>query len=207
MRVIAGKYRSRTLKAAEHFRPTTDRARETLFNILQNEIPDSVFVDAFAGSGSVGIEAISRGASIVYFIESNPKALRVLDQNLTSLSEVGRPWPPATGTSSGHEGPPYEKSSEGESWRILTMDVWKALEFLPQQLPTVDIFFFDPPYEFVKYPQLLQHVANLYSAATYIVEHSSRSRLEIPPELEQNRTIRIGETTLSFFRKKLQEQE
>jgi 16S rRNA (guanine(966)-N(2))-methyltransferase RsmD len=207
MRVIAGKFRSRTLKTAEHFRPTTDRARETLFNILQNEIPDSIFVDAFAGSGSVGIEAISRGASKVYFIESNPKTLRVLDQNLTSLTE-GHPWPPTTtGDSGGHEGPPTGSSSEGESWRILTMDVWKALDILPQQLPVVDIFFFDPPYQFVKYLQLLQHAAKLYPGATFIVEHSSRSDLEIPPELEQSRIVRIGETTLSFFRKKLQEPE
>jgi 16S rRNA (guanine966-N2)-methyltransferase len=181
MRIIAGKYRSRTLKTTEHFRPTTDRARETLFNILQNEIPNSVFVDAFAGSGSVGIEAISRGASKVYFIESNPKTLRVLEQNLRACCE-------------------------GESWRILTMDVWKALDILPQQLPVVDIFFFDPPYQFTKYLQLLQR-AKLYAGTTLIVEHSSRTNLEIPPELEQTRTIRIGETTISFFRNKLQEQE
>ena len=183
MRIIAGKYRSRTLKTTEHFRPTTDRARETLFNVLQNEIPDSIFVDAFAGSGSVGIEAISRGASKVYFIESNPKTLRVLEQNLISLSE------------------------DGHSWRILTMDVWKALDILPQQLPVVDIFFFDPPYEFQKYLQLLERTAKLYPNATFIVEHSSRSALEISSELERTRTIRIGETTLSFFRNKLQEQE
>jgi 16S rRNA (guanine966-N2)-methyltransferase len=182
MRVIAGKYRSRTLKTTEHFRPTTDRARETLFNVLQNEVPGSVFVDAFAGSGSVGIEAISRGASKVYFIESNPKTLRVLEQNLSACCE-------------------------GESWRILTMDVWKALDILPQQLPVVDIFFFDPPYQFVKYLHLLQHVAKLYPDSTFIVEHSSRSDLEVPPELERTRAIRIGETTLSLFKNKLQEPE
>ena len=179
MRVIAGKYRSRTLKAGEHFRPTTDRVRETLFNVLQNQIPDSIFVDVFAGSGSVGIEAISRGAAKVYFIESNRKALFVFEQNL-------------------------EACCEDEFWRILTMDVWKALDVLPQQLPTVDIFFFDPPYEFVNYSKLLQHAAKPYPEATFIVEHSSRNRLETPMELEETRSIRIGETTLSFFRKKLQ---
>ncbi|MCI0413546.1 16S rRNA (guanine(966)-N(2))-methyltransferase RsmD [bacterium] len=179
MRVIAGKFRSRTLKAAGHFRPTTDRVRETLFNILQNEIQDSVFVDAFAGSGSVGIEAISRGASKVIFIESNRKALLQLEQNL-------------------------ESCCEGESWRILTMDTWKALTLLPQQLSHVDLIFFDPPYEFSKYPQLLQEAAKSFPDATTIVEHSSRSKMEIPLELEQIKTVRIGETTLSFFRKKLQ---
>jgi 16S rRNA (guanine966-N2)-methyltransferase len=180
MRVIAGKYRSRTLKTTEHFRPTTDRTRETLFNILQNQIPNSVFVDAFAGSGSVGIEAISRGASMVYFIESNPKTLRVLDQNLQACCE-------------------------GESWRILTMDVWKALEILPKQQLVVDIFFFDPPYQFSKYFQLLERAAKSYAEAVFIVEHSSRTDLDTPPELERTRAIKIGETTLSFFTNKLQE--
>ncbi len=179
MRIIAGKFRSRTLKAAEHFRPTTDRVRETLFNILQNEIQDSVFVDAFAGSGSVGIEAMSRGAAKVYFIESNRKALSVLEQNL-------------------------EACGEGESWRILTLDVWKALQILPEQLSSADLLFFDPPYAFAKYSQLLEATAKSFPDATCIIEHSSRSHFEIPPELEQTRTTCIGETTLSFFRKKLQ---
>ncbi|HSP05929.1 MAG TPA: RsmD family RNA methyltransferase, partial [Acidobacteriota bacterium] len=74
MRVIAGKYRNRTLKADDHFRPTSDRVRETLFNILQSELEDCVFVDAFAGSGAVGIEALSRGARIVYFLENHRKS-------------------------------------------------------------------------------------------------------------------------------------
>jgi 16S rRNA (guanine966-N2)-methyltransferase len=102
MRVIAGKFRSRNLKTGDNFRPTTDRTRETLFNILQTEIEGSTFMDAFAGSGSVGIEALSRSARRVYFIESNRKALRVLEQNLLSCCEQ-------------------------ESWRIFTTDVWKAL--------------------------------------------------------------------------------
>jgi 16S rRNA (guanine966-N2)-methyltransferase len=179
MRVIAGKFRSRTLKTSDNLRPTTDRVRETLFNILQNEIPGSIFVDAFAGSGSVGIEAISRGAAMTYFIESNRKALQVLEKNLESLGPA--------------------------SWRILTMDAWKALEILPQQVPAVDLFFFDPPYTFTKYAHLLMAAADKYPQARLIVEHSSRASWEMPPGLEQTRSIRIGETQLSFFTKVLQE--
>lgn len=181
MRVIAGKFRSRTLKAADHFRPTTDRVRETLFNILQHEIEGSVFVDAFAGSGSAGIEAVSRGASFTCFIESNRKALKVLEQNLESLGSG--------------------------AWKILAMDVWKALEILPQQLPAVDIFFFDPPYAFQKYSRLVEAAGKSHPLALHIVEHSSRTTIETPDGFEQIRTIRVGETQLSFFRKVLQDGE
>ena len=136
-------------------------------------------MDAFAGSGSVGIEAISRGAATTYFIESNRKALQILEQNLESLTPA--------------------------SWRILTMDVWKALEILPQQLPSVDLFFFDPPYTFTKYAQLLMAAATRYPQARFIVEHSSRSSWEMPALFEQTRSIRTGETQLTFFTRLLQE--
>jgi len=173
MRVIAGKMRSRSLKAGENFRPTTDRARETLFNILQMEIQGSTFVDAFAGSGSVGIEAISRSASKVYFIEYNRKALQVLEENLLACCQT-------------------------ESWRIFTMDVWKALEVLPKD---VDLLYFDPPYEFQKYSKLLIETGVNFPDALYILEHSSRKKIETPAGFEQIRTTRIGETEISFYRK------
>lgn len=181
MRVIAGKYRSRILKAGEHFRPTTDRVRETLFNILQNEIAESVFVDAFAGSGSVGMEALSRGASQVWFIESNKKAVKILEENSRLLEE--------------------------ESWKILELDVWKALAILPEKLPHVDIFFFDPPYEFIHYAKLLMAAGRPYPNALFVFEHSSRTVWDCPVAFKEIRSTRIGETQLSFFRKVLQEQE
>lgn len=172
MRVIAGKFRSRTLRAGENFRPTTDRTRETLFNILQTEIEGSTFVDAFAGSGSVGIEALSRSAKKVYFIESNRKALQILEQNVLSCCEQ-------------------------ESWRIFTADVWKTLDILPRD---IDILYFDPPYEFQKYTKLLSHAGKNFPKALFIIEHSSRHNIEAPSDFELLRTVRIGETELSFFR-------
>ena len=165
--------RGRTLKVGENYRPTTDRARETLFNILQTEIEGSTFVDAFAGSGSVGIEAISRSAAMVYFVESNRKALQTLEQNLLACCKE-------------------------EAWRIFTMDVWKSLEVLPKN---VDIFFFDPPYEFEKYSKLLIETGKNFPDATYVVEHSSRQQIETPSGFEQIRVIRIGDTQISFYRK------
>ena len=84
MRVIAGTARSLPLKTPEGMdtRPTTDRIKETLFNMLQTDIPDCVFVDIFSGSGGIGIEALSRGARKAYFIENAPKAIACIEQNL-----------------------------------------------------------------------------------------------------------------------------
>jgi len=84
MRVIAGTARSLPLKAPEGLdtRPTTDRIKETLFNMLQPDLPGSVFLDLFSGSGGIGIEALSRGAGRVYFVENAPKAISCIQQNL-----------------------------------------------------------------------------------------------------------------------------
>ena len=91
MRVIAGQYRHRRLlaPAGRALRPSSDRLRESLFNILGERIEAAVFVDAFAGTGAVGIEALSRGATAVVWIESAPMALRTLRANLSELGIAG----------------------------------------------------------------------------------------------------------------------
>ena len=85
MRVIAGTARSLPLKtpAGMETRPTTDRIKETLFNIIQAHIPGCVFIDIYSGSGGIGIEALSRGAKKAYFIDNSPKAAACIEQNLT----------------------------------------------------------------------------------------------------------------------------
>src|SRR5277367_1500668 len=87
MRVIAGKFRSRVLKGPGKLclRPTSDRLRETLFNVLGASVEDSLFVDLFAGTGAIGVEAISRGARDVVFVESHAATARLLQQNLAAL--------------------------------------------------------------------------------------------------------------------------
>src|SRR5882757_9355909 len=87
MRLIAGRYRSRKLNApaGTSTRPTSDRLRETLFNVVGPRVPDSVWLDLYAGTGAVGIEAISRGARQIYFVESEKKAARIIRDNLKSL--------------------------------------------------------------------------------------------------------------------------
>ncbi|MBQ9989485.1 MAG: 16S rRNA (guanine(966)-N(2))-methyltransferase RsmD [Lachnospiraceae bacterium] len=120
MRVIAGTARSLPLKAPEGMetRPTTDRIKETLFNMLQNRIGGAVFADVFSGSGGIGIEALSRGASKAYFIENNKKALSCIQENLRFTK--------------------LEKSS-----MIMNTDACAAIDRITE---VVDIIFMDPPY-------------------------------------------------------------
>src|SRR6201999_2115525 len=91
VRVIGGTYRSRVLNAPRGLdtRPTSDRLRETLFNVLAPRIHGARFADLFAGSGAVGIEAISRGAAFVWFAENAPAALRAIRENLARLKVAG----------------------------------------------------------------------------------------------------------------------
>ncbi|MCM1190914.1 MAG: 16S rRNA (guanine(966)-N(2))-methyltransferase RsmD [Butyrivibrio sp.] len=122
MRVIAGTAGSLPLKTPEGLdtRPTTDRIKETLFNMLQPDIPGAVFVDLFSGSGAIGIEALSRGAERAYFVDNSPKALACIQQNLTFTKTANRAI-------------------------VLKQDVCSALSGIRER--KVDIVFMDPPYD------------------------------------------------------------
>ena len=124
MRVIAGSARSLPLKtpAGMGTRPTTDRIKETLFNMLQPYIGECVFVDLFSGSGAIGIEALSRGAARAYFVENDRRAIKCIEENL----KFTRLW---------------------ERARVLPMNAETAGEFLRTQEETVDVIFMDPPYD------------------------------------------------------------
>lgn len=121
MRVIAGTARSLPLKTPEGMdtRPTTDRIKETLFNMLQPHLPDCVFVDLFSGSGQIGIEALSRGAKHAYFVENGAKAFACIQQNVKFAGMEER----AT---------------------LLRQDVMGALTAVHEK--EVDVIFMDPPY-------------------------------------------------------------
>lgn len=124
MRVIAGKARRLKLVTIEgnETRPTTDRVKETLFNILQPELPGCRFLDLFAGSGAIGIEALSRGAGEAVFVEQNRKVLACIKENL----QTTRLFPDA---------------------RVLECDVLTGLKRLERDGQPFDIIFMDPPYE------------------------------------------------------------
>lgn len=121
MRVIAGTRRSLPLKSPEGTitRPTTDRIKETLFNMLQNDIYDTVFVDLFSGSGSIGIEALSRGARKCYFVESNRDAIQCIQDNLRFTKFLDQAV-------------------------VLKQE---ALSGIDQIMEPIDIMFMDPPYD------------------------------------------------------------
>lgn len=135
MRIIAGTARSLPLKSIEgrETRPTTDRIKETLFNILQSGIAGSSFLDLFAGSGQIGLEALSRGADHAVFVESNKKACACIADNIRFTR--------------------FEKQSE-----LLTMEVLGALRSLEGK-DTFDYIFMDPPYKSAQEKEVLAYLA------------------------------------------------
>ena len=156
MRVIAGVARSMPLKTPEgaDTRPTTDRIKETLFNILQNDIPGAVFVDLFSGSGGIGIEALSRGAGKAYFIENAPNALRCIQENLN-----------------------FTKMTDKAV--VLKQDAVSGLNGIFEK--SVDIIFMDPPYDCgheERVLDVLQHMKYVTEDTLIIVEASLRTDME-----------------------------
>lgn len=182
MRVIAGTYRSRRLAAPPGLatRPTSDRLRETLFNILAARIPGATFADLYAGSGANGIEALSRGASMVLFVENAEPAMEAIRLNLKSLGIV-----------SGYGLEPRSVSS--------------FLRRLAQRARKLDIVFLDPPYESEEYAATLEllggECASLLSADSIVVaEHRRRIPLsERYGALARYRVKEQGDAALSFF--------
>jgi 16S rRNA (guanine966-N2)-methyltransferase len=187
MRVIAGKFRSRQLKSLKSaaLRPTSDRLRETLFNILGDLVVGARFIDAFAGTGAVGIEALSRGATEVILIEKHPATAAVIKKNLESL-QIAK-----------------------EEARVLPIDVLHALEMLANEKSSSrearDILFLDPPYDHAaEYERVLSFVGSatlLNEDALVIAEHRRNSALPQTVEnLQCVRVLRQGDATLSFYR-------
>ncbi len=185
MRVIAGKYRSRPLRSLRglDLRPTADRLRETLFNVLTAGNPEalagSVWLDLYAGTGAVGIEAISRGASMVYFVESSTSAAKLIKRNVESLD-----------IRSGFE--------------ILRLDVSRALHTLEGR-SAASFIFLDPPYrletEYQKTLEALSRSSIVGATTLVIAEHLKK----YDPDEQFGRLVRFrkleqGDSALSFYR-------
>ena len=161
MRVIAGTARSLPLKtpSGEGTRPTTDRIKETLFNILQKDIPGSVFVDVFSGSGGIGIEALSRGSSRVYFIENAKEPLACIAENLKFTRFEDRAV-------------------------VLRQDAVAALSGIPEE--EVDILFMDPPYDQEQERRVLEALRGMSYVTEntlIIVEASLKTHMDYAQEL------------------------
>jgi 16S rRNA (guanine966-N2)-methyltransferase len=187
MRVIAGKYRSRQLRSLPglDLRPTADRLRETLFNVLTAGNPTAldgtVWLDLYAGTGAVGIEAVSRGASMVYFAESAVRAAELIRKNLSSLGI-------------------------GTGFQILKQDSIRTLRTLESGGAFADFVFLDPPYDMEgAYTQALFSLAKspvLKPEAIVIAEHPKRfDPGEQFASLHRYRKLLQGDAALSFYRK------
>lgn len=186
MRIIAGKFRSRLLKSVKGMalRPTSDKLRETLFNVLDELVVSTRFMDLFAGSGAVGIEALSRGAREAIFVEKHPPTAALIKKNLESLDI-------RTGA------------------RVVAADALKALERFTEEPSAsnagIDILFLDPPYaETEQYKSVLAFLgdANLLAENAVVIAEHQRS-LDLPEafgKLERVRVLRQGDAALTFYR-------
>ena len=181
MRVIAGTYRSRPLAAPRGLdtRPTSDRLRETLFNVIAGRVPGARFADLYAGSGAVGIEAISRGAAEVFFAEKNPAALAAIRANLRTLKISGG----------------FQVEGSG------TAGLLKWLTGKP-----LDVVFLDPPYDDAEeYRRTLTALGTatnelLAGDALVIAEHTRKQPLlDAYGSLRRTRTLLQGDAALSFY--------
>lgn len=183
MRVIAGKFRSRTLMSLEGLetRPTYDRLKETLFNVLASAgmVAECAWVDLFAGTGAVGIEALSRGAASVHFAESSSKAARVLRQNLAALGV--------------------------EADDVAERDAADALRQWEKAGVQFDVCFLDPPYRLHGvYGEILRTIARgkiLGAGGIVVAEHEKRfDPGDGEGNLKRYRLLKQGESALSFYR-------
>jgi 16S rRNA (guanine966-N2)-methyltransferase len=181
MRIVAGKFGSRRLAGpkGDALRPTSDRLRETLFDILQSEIEGSVFVDAYAGTGAVGIEALSRGAREVYFLEKHRRAVALIHANLRALE--------------------IESGAE-----LLPLDAARGMALLAGRGLVADFIFLDPPYDDRgEYEKIFDALDSSPLAAPHTqIIFERRRKLALPERcgrLQRRRTVEQGDAALDFY--------
>jgi 16S rRNA (guanine966-N2)-methyltransferase len=175
MRIIAGRLKGRRLKAPawEGLRPTSDKLRETLFNILAPRISGARVLDGFAGTGAVGIEAISRGAAHVTFIEKDRRAVALIEENLTACDVEG-------------------------GYTIHRGDAAAVLPGLSSN--SFDLILLDPPYDIMTMTPVLDASTRVLAAGGLVVlEHATRREPEPAARLEVVRRVKSGDSTLTFF--------
>jgi len=177
LRIVAGKYRGRTLLefGGEDIRPTADRVRESLFNIIQNKTPNSVFLDLYSGTGAIGIEALSRYAKSVTFNDISKSSLALLKKNL-------------------------EKLKVDDEFEISSCD---AVRFLSQTDKKYDIIFIDPPYKSDKKKDALPFCANKLSDDGIVVFEDECEWTGSVEGLVVYDKRKYGRVHLTFFKKEV----
>lgn len=180
MRIIAGSLRGRRLRAPDGLatRPTSDRVREALFNIIAARVPGARFLDVCAGTGAVGLEAISRGAEEAVFVEQSRRALEQLESNIEQLGVGG-------------------------STRIVGKEAVAALRSLASREEQFDIVYVDPPYDAELYRPILRLLgvsALVAPDGLVVVERHTRHDLPLEVgDLRHYRDERYGESSLAFY--------
>ena len=177
MRVIAGSLKGRRLKAPawEGLRPTTDKLRETLFNILAPRIAGARVIDAYAGTGAAGIEALSRGAAAVTFVERDPRAQALIADNLAHCGVA-------------------------DGYAIIRADMARGLTQLRAAGSTFDIALLDPPYDQPPDAELAAIAGLLAPDGVAVVEHPRRrSAPERAGRLMRSREVVSGDSALTFY--------
>jgi 16S rRNA (guanine(966)-N(2))-methyltransferase RsmD len=174
MRVIAGRYKGRRLKAPtwDGLRPTSDRLRETLFNILAPRIEGARVCDGYAGTGGVGIEALSRGAGHVTFIERDHRAVDLIRSNIATCG-----------------------GTENDS----TVETGDVAALLRTQRAAFDVIWLDPPYEVDSAAALDAAGAALAPGGVIVLERATRREPPAPASLIRVRDVKSGDSTLTFF--------
>lgn len=177
MRIIAGTYKGRTLKGptGDGVRPTSDRLRETIFNILREDIAEAVVLDAFAGTGALGLEALSRGAARVTFVDRDPRALAVLRQNVQACGA-------------------------GNACAIIR-DEFIGLSARHGDLGRFTLALLDPPYDYRDLDAVLAEAGRLLApTGTVVLEHSRRRDTPFQAGgLTRTRVVAAGDSALSLY--------
>ena len=181
MRVIGGAFKGIKLKSLRGTatRPTSQRLKKAFFDALSPWIRDSVFLDCFAGSGGVGIEALSRGAKEVVFLESEARAIKTIRQNIELLQAK-------------------------VAYRIIQENYHAGLKRLSRQNKRFDILFFDPPYQF-DYSSLIEVISSLElfgEGALLAIEHFYKEQLSLPEEgFIPFKVLTAGDSRISLWKR------
>lgn len=182
MRITSGKFKSRIIRAPKAIRPTADNVRKSAFDILGDEVSGACVLDLFAGSGALGLEAISRGASSCVFVDNNKSSIKAIKENLEALGLL-----------------------DSEEIDVIFANVLRGISKFLRSGDKFDLIFLDPPY----YKSLVKK--SLFLLGTYdilaksgiaIAEHSKHDEVPVSVgELKLYRSARYGDTRISFYHK------
>ncbi len=184
MRVIAGRYKGRSLTSLKGtvVRPTSDRVKESIFSIIRDRVIDAKFLDLCAGTGNIGIEALSRGAKEVTFLDKNPMCLRLIEKNLKVIGlDINQP-----------------------EVQMIRANAIRGIDQLHQQSKSFELIYLDPPYNSNLYNHCLSYISDtsvLDASGILLLEH--RKQRELPSvfnRLSCYRNMQYGDTCLSFYR-------